>query len=597
VVCEVVRRGKFYVADPFLEPGAPISLGRRGSLTTEPGELVAVEQLSGRGRVVERLGRPTDIRALMRGVLVEGGVGTPYPDAAVADARAAAVEPDRLDEGRVDLRELTTLTVDPPDARDFDDAISVEADGDALIVFVHIADVAFHVRPGTALDGEASRRALSVYVPGRVEPMLPPELSNGACSLRQDHDRRAVTVELRFDAAMEPGEPRFQRTLIRSDARLDYTEAHEILEGLPTTRSPAVVETLRLAERVSVELRRRRFARGALEIEAHELAFELEDGRVVGARRDEEPRAHSLVEELMILANEQVAGLLARRKLPALYRVHRAPDPESILALVKRFADLGVPTAPVPEHLSDAGTAAWVSAQARVLKRYIRGRDGVGEAFWSLLLRSLDQARYLPENLGHTGLASQAYCHFTSPIRRYPDLVCHRSLLAAIGQAEALPAGGNELAELAELASSTERAAADIERRADGICSASLLADVLADDREREHEGEITGLIGAGLFVRFSDVYEGFLPSRRLDAGDRFDPNELGTALVGRGNGKRFRIGDPIDVVVTEIDPPRGRVTLDLAGRDPRDEPRRPRVPSGPKRGGRPPTRRPRGRR
>ena len=173
----------------------------------------------------------------MRAVLIEGGVGTPYPETALAEARAAAVEPDGLDEGRVDLRELTTLTVDPPDARDFDDAISVVADGDALVVYVHIADVAFHVRPGSALDHEASRRALSVYVPGRVEPMLPPELSNGACSLRQDHDRRAVTVEVRFDAAMQPGEPRFQRTLIRSDARLDYTEAHEILEGAPTTRT------------------------------------------------------------------------------------------------------------------------------------------------------------------------------------------------------------------------------------------------------------------------------------------------------------------------------------------------------------------------
>jgi ribonuclease R len=139
--------------------------------------------------------------------------------------------------------------------------------------------------------------------------------------------------------------------------------------------------------------------------------------------------------------------------------------------------------------------------------------------------------------------------------------------------------------------------AADIERRADGICAASLLAHVLADDRERVQHGEITGLIGAGLFVRFSDVYEGFLPSRRLDLGDRFEPNELGTALVGLGNGKRFRLGDPIDVVVTEIDPPRGRVTLDIAGRDPRAERQRPRAPAGPKRGGRPPTRRPRGRR
>jgi ribonuclease R len=595
-VCEVARRGRFLVADPYLEPGAPISLGRRGSLAVEAGELVAVEVHGGRGRVIERLGRASDIRALMRGVLVEGGVGTPYPELALHEARSAAGEPDGLDDTRVDLRDLTTVTVDPPDARDFDDAISVVADGDALIVFIHIADVAFHVRPGTALDDEAERRAFSVYVPGRVEPMLPPELSNGACSLKQDHDRRAVTVEVRFDAALQPGEPRFQRSLIRSDARLDYTEAHEILEGARSDRSEAVVETLRRADRVSAELRRRRFARGALAIESHELAFDLAHGHVVDARRDAEPRAHSLVEELMILANEQVAEFLSRRKLPALYRVHRAPEPAAIDALVKRFADLGVPTAPVPKHLSQADTSDWVSAQAKVLGKFIRGRDQAGEAFWSQLLRSLDQARYSAENLGHTGLASQAYCHFTSPIRRYPDLVCHRSLLAAIGQDEALPKGGNDLVELAEQASATERVAAEIERRADGICAASFLAVQLQDDREREHEGEITGLIGAGLFVRFSEVFEGFLPSRRLDRGDRFEPNELGTALVGQGNGKRFRLGDPIDVTVTEIDPPRGRVTLDIAGRDPHEHERR-RAPAGPKRGGRPPTRRPRGRR
>jgi ribonuclease R len=595
-VCEVARRGRFLVADPYLEPGAPISLGRRGSLPVDQGELVAVEVHASRGRVVERLGRPNDIRALMRGVLIEGGVGTPYPEPALDDARGAAVEPDGLDDGRVDLRELTTVTVDPPDARDFDDAISVVVDGDALVVFVHIADVAFHVRPGTALDREAARRALSVYVPGRVEPMLPPQLSNDVCSLKQDHDRRAVTVEVRFDASLKPGEPRFQRTLIRSDARLDYTEAHEILEGAPTSRSAAVVETLRLADRVSTELRRRRFARGALAIEAHELAFTLADGHVAEARRDAEPRAHSLVEELMILANEQVAELLARRKLPALYRVHRAPEPAAIESLVKRFADLGVPTAAVPKQLSVAEAATWVSEQARVLGAFLRGRGQAGEALWSLLLRSLDQARYLPENLGHTGLASKAYCHFTSPIRRYPDLVCHRSLLSAIGQQEALPEAGNALAELAEHTSTTERAASDIERRADGICAASFLVDELREDPQREHDGEITGLIGPGLFVRFSDVFEGFLPSRRLDFGDRFDPNELGTALVGRANGRRFRLGDPVGVVVTEIDAPRGRVTLDLAGREPRED-ERPRGPKGRQRGGRPPTRRPRGRR
>jgi ribonuclease R len=599
----VVRRGRFLVGDPYLEPGAPVSLGRRGSLAAEPGELVAVEVHAGRGRIIERLGRPGDIRGLMRAALIEGGVGTPYPQPAMDEAHAIAADPEGLDPGRVDLRELTTLTVDPPDARDFDDAISVVPDGDGLRVYVHIADVAFHVRPGSELDREAARRALSVYVPGRVEPMLPAVLSNGACSLRQDHDRRAVTVEVRFDAALQPGEPRFHRSLIRSDARLDYGEAHDILEGGATRRPDRVVEVLRLADRVSAALRRRRFARGALEIEARELVFVLEGGHVADAHRDAEPRAHSLVEELMILANEQVAELLVRRRLPALYRVHQAPEPPAIEALVKRFSDLGVPTAPVPKHLAPSQTAAWVSEQAHVLGRYVRGRAGGGEAFWSQLLRSLDQARYAPENLGHTGLASTAYCHFTSPIRRYPDIVCHRSLLAAIGQDEVLPAGGEALDELGVHTSGAERAAADVERRADGICAASFLEQQLREEqgqgREIEHEGEITGLIGAGLFVRFSEAFEGFLPSRRLDpGGDRFEPNELGTALVGQGNRARFRLGDPLTVVVTEIDAPRGRVTLDLAGKEPHERPRpRPKAPAGPRRGGRPPTGRPRGRR
>jgi ribonuclease R len=596
VVCEVVRRGRFLVADPFLEPGSPISLGRRGSLPVDQGELVAVEVHHGRGRVIERIGRPGDIRSLMRAALIEGGVGTPYPQPALDEAHAAAQEPEGLDEARTDLRDLPTVTVDPPDARDFDDAISVVPDGGGLLVSVHIADVAFHVRPGGALDHEAARRALSVYVPGRVEPMLPPVLSNGACSLRQDHDRRAVTVQVRFDAALAPGEPRFVRSLIRSDARLDYGEAHAILEGAPSDRPAEVVEVLRLADRVSAELRRRRFARGALEIPASEVVFELEGGRVADARRDAEPRAHSLIEELMILANEQVAQLLQRRTLPGLYRVHAAPEPPAIEALVTRLTDLGVPTAAVPKHLTPQRAADWVGEQSRVLGAYLRGHDGAGEAFWSLLLRSLDQARYSPENLGHTGLASPAYCHFTSPIRRYPDLVCHRSLLAAIGQEEALPKGGSALEELAQHVSATERAAADVERRADAICAATFLRDRLGDDREQAFEGEITGLIGAGLFVRFGDVFEGFLPSRRLDRGDRFEPNALGTALVGQGNGMRLRLGDPVEIEVTEIDAPRGRATLDLAGKEPHER-ARPRPAAGPKRGGRPPTRRPRGRR
>jgi ribonuclease R len=265
----------------------------------------------------------------------------------------------------------------------------------------------------------------------------------------------------------------------------------------------------------------------------------------------------------MILANEAVAGHLARLRRPALYRVHEPPDPAAVELLVARLADLGVPTVALPEHLATRDAAPLVAEQAARLEAYLRGRGRRGEGLSTLVLRAMSQARYDPRNLGHAGLASPAYCHFTSPIRRYPDLVCQRALCASIGLGHP-PAG--DLDAVAAHASEAERAAADVERSADDLCLASLLVE-----REHGHDAgafpaEVTGLIGAGLFVRFGEVYEGFLPSRRLDVADRFDVNELGTALVGRANGRRYRLAEELEVEVTQVEVPRGRVTLDLVG-------------------------------
>jgi ribonuclease R len=272
-----------------------------------------------------------------------------------------------------------------------------------------------------------------------------------------------------------------------------------------------------------------------------------------------------LVEELMILANESVGALLAGRRRDALYRVHERPEPQSVERLLSVLADLDVPTppAPDPERLTSALAAQLVGEISDRVTVYIRESGRGVEAFPALVLRSLKQARYDPRNLGHSGLASTAYCHFTSPIRRYPDLIVHRVLLRELGAAdEPVPA---DLAELAQHVSARERAASDVEHAADAICLAWLLDATLFDHGwETAFEGEIIGLIGSGMFVRFGDVFEGFLPAR-LIGGDYHELNVLGTALEGRRSGRRFTLGDPIDVKVESLDRAGGKVSLTLA--------------------------------
>jgi len=466
-------------------------------------------------------------------------------------------------EGRVDLREQLAFTIDPETAKDFDDAISVQREGDVLRAWVHIADVSHFVPAGSQLDLGAARRSFSAYVPGRVAPMLPPRLSDDLCSLRPNEDRLCVTVEVPFGADLEAGEASFYRSVIRSRERLTYGRAERILAGEERV-SDDLAEALRLSERLALELRRRRFDRGALRITTREIVFAFDgEGGVERAWLESEPHAHMLVEELMILANEAVAGLLAGRRRESLYRVHERPDPQAISLLLAKLADLEVPTPPAPdeERLTPAEAAKLAGQISERVSEYIESSGRGVEAFPALVLRALKQARYDPKNLGHSGLASPAYCHFTSPIRRYPDLVVHRTLLRELGAAdEPLP---DELPELAEHTSAKERAIAEVEHRADDICLAWLLEAVLYDRGwEESFAGEITGLIESGIFARFGDVFEGYLPVRKLPG--YFELNGLGTALVARRGGRRYRLGDPIEVRVTDIDRPAGKIELAL---------------------------------
>ncbi|HET6172034.1 MAG TPA: RNB domain-containing ribonuclease [Gaiellales bacterium] len=568
VACTVERRGRFLVAQPLFNDGEQLALGRRSGLAVQPGELVVVERAGGSARVVERLGSPDHVGHVLRALLLERGLAGESPEAALREARRAAAKSEQ--EGhREDLTSLEAVTIDPPAARDFDDAISLEPDGDGLRAWVHIADVASYVQPGGALDDAAGGRTCSVYVPGTVEPMLPLELSADACSLRPGEVRRVVTLEVRIGADGKPGTPRVHRALIRSRARLTYDDAQDILSGKV---SHPQGDLLARADALARDLRARRQARGAFTLASRELSFEIDDGRVVNARWDEEPRAHALIEELMLLANEAVGGLLARARRPAIYRVHDHPTHEALLALVDRLTALGLPVVPLPERLDGPAASRAVSRQADLLEPIFRERPATREAFGTLLLRTLQVARYDTVNTGHAALASAAYVHFTSPIRRYPDIVVHRAACALASLGEQAPKARG-LPEVALRCSLREREATDAERRAEAICLAFLLRDRLRRDGwHQAFDGVVIGLIGAGLFLRFGDVFEGFLPARRLDPRERFDMDEHGVALVGRTSGRRIRLGDELSCIVTAVDPPRGRATLDLVPED--DAPR-----------------------
>ncbi len=544
---------------------------------------------------------------------------------------------------RRDLRELPTFTIDPVSARDFDDAISAEwlPGGRAVRVWVHIADVSAYVREGSPIDVEARLRGTSVYVPGAVEPMLPHALSSDACSLMPARDRLAVTVE--FEVPVEDGEretePAFYRSLIRSDARLDYDRVDRIFDGTHEAEEPwaGPLAAARTAARALGRLRAQR--PGNLLVDSEEPEFEFDErGEVAAIRARPQTESHRLIEHLMIAANEAVAQTLRDHGVPTLYRVHERPYVESVLRLVDQLATLEVPTPPVPDGLTRVGAAELVGEISRRVEEHVRrlaARARAGDrsvsptggrrALTALVLRSLQQAYYSPRNLGHAGLGSRCYCHFTSPIRRYPDLVCHRALLSLLGYDEHAPRASH-LEELGAWCSERERGAMEIERDGHDIARCFALERLLyREGQELVFAGEVVGLIGAGAFVAFGGhpapidgqtgeySYEGMLPVRVLSAlaaaregqaeGERsptaaaaagragegrtargpragarrggasgqrspratrdwWELNEQGTILSGQRSGATLRLGDPIAVRVERVDAPRGRVDL-----------------------------------
>ncbi|WP_158044407.1 ribonuclease R [Skermanella pratensis] len=534
----------------------------------ENGELVLAEVLPSsrfglkQARVVERLSDMANPRSISLIAIHSQDLPTVFSEAALEEAGRA--EPPTL-EGRIDLRDIPLVTIDGADARDFDDAVWAEPDPEVpggWHALVAIADVAFYVRPGRPLDRAAFQRGNSAYFPDRVVPMLPEALSNDLCSLRPGEDRACLAVHLWIDARGELTRHRFVRGLMRSAARLTYEQVQAACDGAPDDDvGPLlgpVIAPLYGAFRTLNEARARR---GTLELDLPERQVRLDErGGVVAITPRKRLDSHRLIEEFMICANVAAAEALEAKGAPCIYRVHDQPSMNKLESLREFLHGMG--------HKLAQGTLK-PSDFTGILER-VRGRPEAA-VISEVILRSQAQASYDPENIGHFGLALRRYAHFTSPIRRYADLVVHRALIRAHG----LGAGGLDdaeaarMTEIAEHISSTERRAALAERDAGDRFTAAFLAERVG----ATFSGRITGVTRFGLFVELDETgADGLVPVSSLP-DDQYEHQERSHALVGRRSGRSYRLGAPVKVKLVEADPVLGSTLFVLLEDDGADLP------------------------
>jgi len=525
----------------------------------EDGELVALapsrERNGATARVVERLGPVDTERAISRIAIAAHGLPDAFSEAALAEAehaRAATMA------HRQDWRALPLVTIDPPDAKDHDDAVHAEALPDGgFIVAVAIADVALYVKPGSALDREALERGNSVYFPDRVVPMLPERISNDLCSLKPQVDRPALAVKLHIDAQGRKTKHSFHRIMMRSAAKLSYEQAQQAIDGQPdeTTR-PLLDDVLRPLWAAHRAVKMERDIRDPLDLDLPERKLRLDaEGRLQDVRWPERLEAHRLIEEFMILANVAAAETLETAQSPLIYRAHDAPSLEKLGNLGEFLATLGVKLAKSerlrPSHFNNVLAKVKGAAHEPLVNEVV--------------LRAQSQAEYTHENYGHFGLNLRRYAHFTSPIRRYADLVVHRALIRALklgpdGLTEAQAAG---LSDIAERISAAERRAMAAERET----ADRLIAAYLSQHIGARFQARIAGVTKVGLFVKLADTgADGFIPAGSLGA-DYFRYDEAARALTGTRTGETYRLGASVEVKLVEAAPFAGALRFEMLSR------------------------------
>jgi ribonuclease R len=506
------------------------------------------------------LGNPDDPEVQAQSIVFRYGLSTDFPAEVqqqaerISQAIAAGEIP-----RRTDLRGLPIVTIDGENARDFDDAVYVRRQGSGYELYVSIADVAAYVPEGSPLDAEAYARATSVYFPDRAIPMLPVELSNGICSLNPGQDRLTKTACIEFNARGEVVRSRFFNSVIRSHARMTYTNVRRILVDRDPEvfeRYTALVDQFRLMEELALLILQRRKARGNLDFDLPEAEIVLDlQGVPEDIVRAERNIAHRIIEEFMIAANEAVARRLTEVNLPLLYRVHEGPDAEALEALAPFLLSLGYRLPARKENIAPLD-----------LQRLLESARGKPEerVLNRVLLRSMKQAVYQPENVGHFGLASPCYTHFTSPIRRYPDLIVHRMFDKALGQ-EKLPSNRREdliryLQEAGKHTSERERHAMDAEREMVDLKKAQFMMNKLGE----EFTGFVASLANFGFFVELDRYFvEGLVKLSSL-ADDDYDYFEKEYVIKGRRHGKKFRLGDNVRVKIARINAFRSEIDFEL---------------------------------
>jgi ribonuclease R len=595
-VVEIIERGQsrfvgelcYELKRWFVRPDGnilhvPIFVGDPGAKRARGGDQVVVEIVEypaqgrdARGVITKILGKRGDPGVDTQSIIHQYQLPTEFPTAVVKEAGhvVAAYDPQGASRGREELRDLTVITIDPDDARDFDDAISVIELGDGrLELGVHIADVSHFVPPGGALDEEARARANSVYFPRLVIPMLPEVLSNGVCSLQENQPRLTKSAFITYNAAGRRGATRFANTVVRSAKRLTYRQATQICAGKVGGYSKKVVALVRRMDSLARTIRRRRLADGMLVLDLPEVEVLFdEEGRVTDVEPADTSFSHTIIEMFMVEANEVVAELLAGLSVPALRRVHPPPDEAAAQPLNRFLRALGLP--PVD------------SMDRKALQPLLDGVKGRPESFAVNLaiLRSLEQAAYEPTATGHFALASEDYTHFTSPIRRYPDLTVHRLLEAYLRggfkkrrrRVEVAPL--DECREVGAHCSRNERRAEAAERELKLVYVLRLLEQHVGD----EFEGIVTGVTNFGVFVQLPRyLVEGLLRFSDLP-DDWWEVDSAAGCVFGQRTRRRLKIGDRLRVTIAAIDLADRELDLALA-----DEPAgsKPRAAQPPKTG------------
>jgi ribonuclease R len=492
------------------------------------------------GEIIDILGKTGENNAEIHAILAEFGLPYRYPEAVERAAAKidAGITPEVI-ASRLDMRNVTTFTIDPKDAKDFDDALSIrQLENGNYEVGVHIADVTHYVTPDTLIDREAQKRATSVYLVDRVVPMLPEHLSNGICSLRPDEEKLTFSCIFEMDTNANVINRHIARTVTKSDRRFTYEEAQEIIE---TGKGDYAQEILMLDSMAKI-MRRQRYENGAVEFDRHEVRFDIDEtGHPIGVYFKVSKDANKLIEEFMLLANRTVAQAIGNptdRKKPKafVYRVHDLPDPGKLsdLAALSRTFGYKVKAQGTPKDVN------------RSINRMLSDVKGHGEEnlLSTLAIRSMAKAVYTTTNIGHYGLGFEYYTHFTSPIRRYPDMMVHRLLDRYLNGGRSVNL--NKLEDLCKHSSNMEQLAANAERSSIKYKQVEYLSDHLGEI----YDGVISGVTEWGLYVELDDnKCEGLVPVRDLD-NDYYDFDERNYCLVGRRSNTRYRLGDKIRVQI-----------------------------------------------